>query len=508
MKSAESRLFWGLCALALLGFLVHGLSFGFCPQDDTYISLRYARNLVAGQGMVFNPGERVEGVTNFLWTVLSTIPFLLGCDPVGFLRFLGLLAGACGLLAAAALTRELAPEARLGAGIAAVLGAGIPFWAAEGVMGLETDAFAALAVGGVAAFLRERRLSSGFPWSGGLLALAVFCRPEGMLIAGAVFLTDLLDRRWAERWQSPLLVRWSLFGLPLLALTLFRWFYFGDLVPNTFHAKVGGGWAAWGRGIEYFGGFLWVSFPVLLLGLWGLWCLIRRSDWDSARSMLVIGLPLVFLSYVIYVGGDYKPTFRFFATPTLFGLALAGCGAERLVRSAGRIAWGRLVFLVCGCAGLLIGLGRETREFAFWRAAEVPVHLAAGKWLGENYPPQTWLATANAGAIPYASNLPTVDMLGLCDRHIAHRKVAEMGKGFAGHEKGDGAYILARRPQIILFQLTRFSDGPVAPQQVLQPLWLSERELVASPQFAAAYAPRSVRLPGFYFHFIERRSRP
>ncbi|MCL2825764.1 MAG: hypothetical protein FWD57_17365, partial [Polyangiaceae bacterium] len=38
--------------------------------DDAFISFRYARNLVMGHGLVFNPGERVEGYTNFLWTML------------------------------------------------------------------------------------------------------------------------------------------------------------------------------------------------------------------------------------------------------------------------------------------------------------------------------------------------------------------------------------------------------------------------------------------------------
>src|SRR5262245_54883150 len=37
--------------------------------DDAYISYRFARNLARGLGLVYNPGERVEGYTNFLWTV-------------------------------------------------------------------------------------------------------------------------------------------------------------------------------------------------------------------------------------------------------------------------------------------------------------------------------------------------------------------------------------------------------------------------------------------------------
>ena len=46
--------------------------------DDTYISLRYAKNLVDGLGLVFNPGERVEGYTNFLFVLLGAAALRLG----------------------------------------------------------------------------------------------------------------------------------------------------------------------------------------------------------------------------------------------------------------------------------------------------------------------------------------------------------------------------------------------------------------------------------------------
>src|SRR6266404_1898363 len=62
--------------------------------DDTYISLRYARNLVEGQGLVFNPGERVEGYTNFLFVLLAALFMKIGIDPVLALKWL--LAGAGG----------------------------------------------------------------------------------------------------------------------------------------------------------------------------------------------------------------------------------------------------------------------------------------------------------------------------------------------------------------------------------------------------------------------------
>src|SRR5574341_222244 len=55
-------------------FLVHTLFYFFAlgtdAVDDAYISFRYAQNAIRGYGLVFNPNERVEGFTNFLWTAL------------------------------------------------------------------------------------------------------------------------------------------------------------------------------------------------------------------------------------------------------------------------------------------------------------------------------------------------------------------------------------------------------------------------------------------------------
>jgi hypothetical protein len=38
--------------------------------DDAFTSYRYAENLVQGHGLVFNPGERVEGYSNFLYVLI------------------------------------------------------------------------------------------------------------------------------------------------------------------------------------------------------------------------------------------------------------------------------------------------------------------------------------------------------------------------------------------------------------------------------------------------------
>jgi len=74
--------------------------------DDAYISFRYARNLIEGNGLVFNPGERVEGYTNFLWTVLMAGGLGLGVHPAQGSVLLGLLCFATVLVTLQRLTAK------------------------------------------------------------------------------------------------------------------------------------------------------------------------------------------------------------------------------------------------------------------------------------------------------------------------------------------------------------------------------------------------------------------
>ena len=57
--------------------------------DDAFISFRYAENVTQGHGLTFNPGERVEGYTNFLWVLILAFFHVLGADTVVTAKILG-----------------------------------------------------------------------------------------------------------------------------------------------------------------------------------------------------------------------------------------------------------------------------------------------------------------------------------------------------------------------------------------------------------------------------------
>ena len=70
----------GIAAIILLAFVYNANQYHFLG-DDAFISFRYARNLAEGHGLVWNPGEAVEGYTNFLWVVLMAAGIGAGAEP-------------------------------------------------------------------------------------------------------------------------------------------------------------------------------------------------------------------------------------------------------------------------------------------------------------------------------------------------------------------------------------------------------------------------------------------
>ena len=82
---------YAICAIAgsAVILLLHSIFYFHYTSDDAYISYRYARNLSDGLGLVWNPGEHVEGYSNFLWVVLLALLHLAGDDIVLTGRWLG-----------------------------------------------------------------------------------------------------------------------------------------------------------------------------------------------------------------------------------------------------------------------------------------------------------------------------------------------------------------------------------------------------------------------------------
>ncbi len=294
-------------------------------SDDAFISFRYARNLVEGQGLVFNSGERVEGMTNLAWTLLCALGLLLGFDASDVAITLGL-AAHVGVAAALALwslawlrLRQLdqlqEPRANISRGTRQpdqvdgrvegraedLVGSPLSRW--SGVLPLAALAYALhpqtaiWATGGLESSLLtlcwtlaavlllwpaarpktdaharlvapRGRLRRREVLAASLLGLAVALRPDAIVMSAALCLWPIAT------WRTVPVVRRLVgalaMGVPTAlvsaALVGFRWIYYGALVPNTYFAK-SAHLAWWSQGACYVSSFLEQSGPLCALAI-------------------------------------------------------------------------------------------------------------------------------------------------------------------------------------------------------------------------------------------------
>lgn len=471
--------------LALVLLVAHQLYYynalGQDAVDDAYISWRYAKNVVRGHGLVFNPGERVEGYTNFLWTITS-VPFLaLGATDV--MGQIGMALGAmCALvtLVLVVLFVRQTDERPLVAGIAALLLAADGSFALWSVSGMETAFFGLWLLAGATAYLWENRRAGrracrpGF-LSGVLFALAAMTRPEGLLVFGLTVIHQVLARLadlHRERSWLAAAVNWADMARILGFLGIFgpyflwRYRYYGHLLPNTFYAKVtlentgaqnSRGWRHLETFVNVHGGWLVFLAPLMAFAR-------RRLRFWTTYAALVLA---VYGAYVVYVGGDWSVG-RFFAPILPFFYLLTAAGLVRaaelvlawLRRVTGdqRVAWvlGAIgtVLLITGLFALYDASSVHGEDELFVRrfqaATATRARVTLGKWLKSKVTPDTYIAVDAAGQVPYFSDLCTLDMFGINDEHTAHMKVPTMGQGTPGHEKFDFPYIMAQQPDLVI----------------------------------------------------------
>src|SRR5262245_21925004 len=96
---------WMLAAAGIAWLLFRMTYFAGWMDDDAFISFRYARHAADGHGLVYNAGERVEGYTNFLWTLLLAASHRLGADIPRTAQILGAASAVAGVVALARLVR-------------------------------------------------------------------------------------------------------------------------------------------------------------------------------------------------------------------------------------------------------------------------------------------------------------------------------------------------------------------------------------------------------------------
>lgn len=395
---------WALVALSSLRFWSRTL-------DDAWITFRFGRNLLDGYGLHWNPLDAApfEAYTSFLHVLLSSLFLAAGINPVTGSKILGVTCSlAIPLIFALYACRSNLSTAAMALFLLAY-GANI-LSGFHAVTGMETAVFVLLVTSStiVLVAVSEGRLR---PWVLCAVFLAgIITRPDAGLLFACYYFYLLLggtdDRKGLLRATLFILL------LPGLVYAGFKLLYFGHLLPNSFRFKVGaGGELLPGR--VYVRGFVLGNLVLPLVA----WVFLHLKKCVPRRDLIIMtSLGISILFYVLVkpqVGVGYRFLFPYLPS-VLIVVALAWhrySSREKEKRDHRRVLGFAVIALF-----VLYAAGFSLVEYEALHRYMVPraVNPAIGEALaGLEEPQGIILATGEAGAVPYYSNMFHLDFLGL-----------------------------------------------------------------------------------------------
>jgi arabinofuranosyltransferase len=440
--------------------------------DDAFISFRYADNLVHGLGLVFNAGERVEGYSNFLWTLGIALGMRLGVDPEPWTMAWGVFFYAATIALLCALPRVTAKaqgRTALGLPLAGLLAAVHRDWNIYATSGLETSCFTFLVTLAYALAV----VPTAPAWTAGIaLALAALTRPDGILFVPFFVLYVALARPRRVRSSLELMGAFLALWLPYVAWKIR---YYGDFFPNTYYAK-SAMLAWWSQGWIYVRLYFQKYWSLALaIPLWLAATIIRRrvgnapdartaprkpdapagrlaaAAWTKSAGAFAAVLAVTFTLYVMRVGGDFMFARMLIpATPFYLLVLEAGCA---------RLFGGRRLVEIAVTAGLVLAVALMPYPFAgngwagianereFYKPEDVELKRAEGATLRRYFadlPVRIAIVGSQARLAYYARPAVVVEaQTGLTDPWIARQPLLRRAR--VGHEKvAPVPYLLSR----------------------------------------------------------------
>lgn len=214
---------------------------GLRTIDDAHITFRYARNILAGRGFVYNPGEAIQGTTTPLYTLLLTLVGLTtGGSEAPFPTLaviINSLADALTCWLLIKIGRRLEhPLAGLAAGL---IWAVAPFSVTFAIGGMETSVFLLLLTSAVYFYLQ-----GAYRAASAVSAFSIITRPDGILLVGLLILDRARAYLGSQRKDKTsinfrqVLVEAGIFLIPLTLWFGFAWHHFGSPIPHSVTAKI------------------------------------------------------------------------------------------------------------------------------------------------------------------------------------------------------------------------------------------------------------------------------
>ncbi len=375
--------------------------------DDQFISITYAHQLATAGLLEHSSGERVEGYSNFLYTLLLSGAMGLGFDAVLVGKIICLLSG----IAIIAVCSVFAPASAGGSlfVLAVATWEPISYWSS---VGLETTLYAALLTGGWAALLS---MSSLQPAGIALLGVAALTRNEGAVHLMAAAACAAAIRPTSKAVRASLAVTVTI----LVTYHLGRSVWFGNVVPTPVLVKIS-------------------NVPLTLYGLRqasgdlvsgvGLIAAALLSVSNRPRQWLLASAPLLIQTAILWrLSGDWMSEARF----VLPGL----CASAVLWVALGspRAATGKTLLIAAviplGALWAPKGYGAFSLErrpaprprawdLAWLRDVDTPLQEDLS-WVTENVPDGSTIFVVDAGILGLIPGVRLIDARGLNTRRIA-----------------------------------------------------------------------------------------
>jgi hypothetical protein len=445
----------------------------FVLFDDAMISMRYAKNLVSGYGLVWNPGEQpVEGYTNPLWVIYMAIFHLLPIPTSKIslaIQLSGAIFLAINLYFVFQIAQKLAKNLVVPA-LATILTAFYMPLNNWSLQGMEVSLLVLMITSSAWLVLKNLDQNRFSIWPYIILGIGTLVRIDMavpyIVVLGFLVLSDPGNRRKNLLWGLGLLL------ISLGGQTIFRLWYYGEPLPNTYYLKM-------------------IGFPLLIRlkrGGYVLFKLMEQMNWVLfllpftallfRRDRLILILFAIMggqVAYSVYVGGDawehIGGSNRYIALAAPIFFILFVYAFEQIISTiASRIHpkispnhWlVNLTLIALVIASMInFNLLSNQRSLRRWILTRSPDFIEANieyveiaNRLKEITTSDARIAVVSAGAVPYFTDLTAIDLLGKNDPYISRQPnhlPDDIGKVRPGHMKWDYDYAIGElKPDVVV----------------------------------------------------------
>ncbi len=411
-------------------------------QDDTFISFRYAKNFVKGFGLVFNKGVRLEGYTNFLWTMIIALPIKFNLNPINFVYYSGIAFFIITLFFAYKLSFRIFESKTLAIITLILLGTNYTM-SCYATGGLETQMQTAIITACYYLFFKfilvnDRGIKT-LSFLSILLAVSILTRPDSIIFAVIIFSAAVFIGLKEKLPKAKILKNFLTLIIPFIIILIpyFIWKlnYYGNILPNTYYVKAGNQTSIV-SGFIYVGWFLasyWLFiFPLILV-----FYLKEFLHETSLKINILLVTIFIWTLYLIKIGGGFME-FRFFVPILPFIFIVIIWIIHKLIQPE-KLKAVFLVIIIVGSIFHAVTFHYNSRIEGI-RVLESHLVYPNQNWIGVGKKLKTIfggsdveIAVTAAGAVPYYSELKTLDMLGLNDKFIAREQNTISNR--PGHQK-------------------------------------------------------------------------